>query len=99
MPVMYKINVLQALKEKGYTQNRMRVEKVIGVSYMSQLRYNEPISWSALGKLCELLDCQPGDILKYVPDSEVSPDEKGMRIPRPPKQKKPKKDTPPTKMI
>lgn len=92
MPVLYKINVLQALKEKGYTQNRMRVEKVIGVSYMSQLRYNEPISWHALGKLCELLDCQPGDILKYVPDSEVSPDEKGMRIPRPePKTAKPKK--------
>jgi len=82
MPVMYKINVLHALKEKGYTQNRMRVEKLIGVSYMSQLRYNEPVSWKALGTICRLLDCQPGDLLKYVPDDEVADDDIGKQIPR-----------------
>lgn len=82
MPIMYKINVLQALKEKGYTQNRMRVEKLIGVSYMSQLRYNELVSWKALGTICRLLDCQPGDLLKYVPDDEVADDDIGKPIPR-----------------
>ena len=82
MPVMYKINVLQELKKKGYTQNRMRVEKLIGTSYMTQLRYNELVSWKAIGILCQLLDCQPGDLLKYVPDDKVSDDDIGKQIPR-----------------
>lgn len=65
MPVQYRIDVLQALKEKGYTSYRMRREKLLGEATIQQLRRNELVSWKNIGRICELLGCQPGDILEY----------------------------------
>lgn len=67
MPVQYKIDVLAALKSKGYTTNRIRKEKLIGEATMQRLRHKQSVSYEVLAKLCELLNCQPGDILEYVP--------------------------------
>ena len=67
MPIRYKIDVLAALKEKGYSQNRIRNEKLIGQSYLTQLRHGELVSWKTIETVCKLLDCQPGDILEYIP--------------------------------
>ena len=30
------------------------------------------VRFSTLSKICELLDCQPGDILEYVPESPTT---------------------------
>ena len=68
--VRYKIDILSALKDKGYTQNKIRVEKLIGQSYLTQLRNKELVSWKTINTLCTLLNCQPGDILEYVPDNQ-----------------------------
>lgn len=65
MPIKYKINVLSALKEKGYSTYRLRKEKILGERVIQQLRDGDPISWEVLTRLCSLLDCQPGDILVY----------------------------------
>ena len=70
MPVQYKVDVLAALREVGYTQNKIRNEKLIGQSYLTQLRHGELVSWKTIETICELLKCQPGDILEYVPDTE-----------------------------
>ena len=70
MAIKYKIDVLSALKEIGYSQNRIRTEKLIGQSYLTQLRHGELVSWKAIETVCRLLDCQPGDIPEYVPDDE-----------------------------
>lgn len=68
--IKYKIDILSALKNTGYSQNRIRNEKLIGQSYLTQLRHYELVSWKTIDTICRLLDCQPGDILEYVPDSE-----------------------------
>lgn len=34
------------------------------------------VRFDTLSKICEELDCQPGDLLKYVPDDEGEKDEK-----------------------
>ncbi len=70
MPVQYKINVLAELKKKGYTTSRIRKEKLIGEATVQRLRHSQSVSYEVLAKLCELLDCQPGDILEYVPDNK-----------------------------
>lgn len=70
MSIVYKFDVLAALKEKGYSQNRMRVEKLIGQSYLTQLRHGELVSWKAMETICQLLDCKPGDLLDYVPNDK-----------------------------
>lgn len=68
--IKYKIDILSALKVKGYTQNKIRINKIIGQSYLTQIRHNELVSWQTINKLCKLLECQPGDILEYIPDDE-----------------------------
>ena len=65
MPVQYKIDILTALKAAGYNTTRLRREKLLGESTIQQLRRNELVSWKNIGRICELLSCQPGDILEY----------------------------------
>lgn len=65
MPVGYKIDVLAALKEKGYTTYKLRKEKLLGESVLTQLRAGEPVSWANVARICELLGCQVGDLLEY----------------------------------
>ena len=71
MPIKYKIDVLAALKAAGYNTNRIRKEKLLSESTLQRLRKGELINGENLGKLCELLDCQPGDILEYVENSPI----------------------------
>ncbi len=69
MPIAYKIDIIQALKDKGYTSYRIRVDKLIGERQMQQIRSGEVVSNACLAKLCKLLQCQPGDLIEYVDDS------------------------------
>lgn len=65
MPIEYKFDVLAALKDAGYTQNRIREEKLIGQATLTQLRHGELVSWKTIDTICRLLGCQPGDLLRY----------------------------------
>ena len=70
MPFRYKIDILAALKEKGYSTYRIRKERIFAEATLQLFRQGVIASQSTLEKLCELLDCQPGDILEYRPDEE-----------------------------
>lgn len=65
MPIKYKIDILAALKEKGYTTTKIRKEKLLAESTLTKLRNNELINLSTLGVICRLLDCQPSDLVEY----------------------------------
>lgn len=65
MPLKYKIDIIDALKEHGYTSYRIRADKMIGERQMQQIRKGELVSHACLAKLCELLQCQPGDLIEY----------------------------------
>ncbi len=73
MAIRYKVDVLAELKKKGYTSTKIREEKLIGQSYLQQLRHGELVSWKTLDTICALLGCQPGDLVEYVsePDGGV----------------------------
>ena len=66
MPIKYKIDVMQALKDVGYNTNRIRQEKIMGQATLQQLRESKLVSWKTIDTICTLLKCQPGDILEYV---------------------------------
>ena len=66
MAIRYKVDVLAELKKKGYSSTRIREEKLIGQSYLQQLRRGELVSWKTLDTICSLLECQPGDLIEYV---------------------------------
>lgn len=68
VPIAYKINVLEKLKDSGYSTYKLRKEKIMGEATIQKLRNNEPVSWENISIICKLLNCQPGDILEYVED-------------------------------
>lgn len=69
MAIKYKIDILALLKSKGYTTYKLRKEKILGESTLQKMRTNTLLSWAELNTVCSLLDCQPGDIMEYVPDT------------------------------
>ena len=73
MAIRYKIDIMAALKEKGYPSTRIRDEKLIGQSYLQQIRHGELVSWKTIDTICKLLECQPADIIEYIPDDPVPP--------------------------
>ena len=69
--ITYKINVLEALKEAGYNTTRLRREKLLNESAIQYIREGKPVGPKALDNICMLLDMQPGNILKYVENSNM----------------------------
>jgi len=72
MPIRYKIEILPALKAIGYTQTRIREDKLMGQATLQQLRHGELASWKTIDTVCRLLDCQPGDLLEHVPTEDTA---------------------------
>lgn len=65
MAITYKIDVLAALKAKGYTQYKLRQDKLIGIRSLEKIKAGGLPSMHELDILCRLLAIQPGDILAY----------------------------------
>ena len=63
---VYKIDVLETLREAGYTSSRLRNERLLGENAIQSLRHNKMVGIASLEKICKLLDMQPGNIIKYV---------------------------------
>ncbi len=68
MAIQYKIDILAALKEAGYNTNKLRKEKLLSEGVIQSLRENKYIALQNISKICELLKCQPGDLLEYIPE-------------------------------
>ena len=70
MPIKYRIDILQALKNAGFTTYRIRKEGPINQTALQRLREGKLISWEQLANVCEVLNLQPGDILEYVKEEQ-----------------------------
>ena len=65
MAIVYKIDVLKELKEKGYNTSRLRKDKLMGEATIQKIRENQLISWANLDTICALLDCNVGDVVEH----------------------------------
>ena len=65
MPMIYKLDVLSALKEAGYNTNRIRKEKLIGEAMLQKIRSGQLRSRATLETICSLLVCQPGYLIAF----------------------------------
>ena len=70
MAIRYKVDIMAELKKKGYSSTRIREEKLIGQSYLQQIRHGELVSWKMLDTICALLECQPGDLVEFVSEDK-----------------------------
>lgn len=70
MPLVYRKNILDTLKQKGWTTYLLRKNGILSESTIQKLRQNKSVSWENLETLCKLLECQPGDIIEFVSDNK-----------------------------
>lgn len=70
MAIKYKTNILELLKSKGYSTYKLRKEKILGESTLQKMRTDTLLSWAELNTVCNLLGCQPGDLIEYAPDNQ-----------------------------
>ena len=66
--IKYKVDIMQALKDKGYSSYKLRNEKIFGEATMTKFRRQEYFNFENLDILCKLLNCQPADLIEYVPN-------------------------------
>ena len=71
MPLKYKTDILGLLKSKGYSTYRLRKEKLISQGTLQQIRSGELVSWANISRLCNLLNCDVGDIVTYAPGDDT----------------------------
>ena len=67
MPIVYSVNVLEKLKQRGYSTTILRQKNILSESVIQKLRTGEPVSMETLEKLCVLLRMEVGDIIAYKP--------------------------------
>ena len=65
MPIVYD-KLFSLLKEKGYTTYKIRQEKLIGQGTLTAIKNGTGgLDSKTIARLCEVLQCQPGDILEF----------------------------------
>ena len=69
---MIKYDKMFALfKQKGYNYSSIRRDKLIPEGTLQAIREGRGgLSHKVIDRVCEVLECQPGDIMEWVPDEE-----------------------------
>ncbi len=67
MPVSYN-KLWKLLVDKKMSKADLRKAADIAPNTMTKLRRDEPVTLAILGKICNVLECDYGDIMTYVPD-------------------------------
>lgn len=78
MAIRINLDVIMARRKIGLTELSQEVD--VTMANLSILKNNKAraVRFSTLNAICKALDCQPGDILEYVPEgdgAEVSEEE------------------------
>ena len=68
MAIVVNLDVMREKRKKGLTELAGEVD--ITMANLSILKNNKAkaVRFTTLEAICRALDCQPGDILEYVPD-------------------------------
>ena len=69
-----RVNLDLMLVKRGVKLSELAEAIDITLPNLSILKTNKAraIRFSTLGSICRQLDCQPGDLLEYIPDKEGS---------------------------
>ncbi len=68
MPIIVNLDVMLARRKMSLSQLSEQVD--VTIANLSVLKTNKAkaVRFSTLERLCEVLDCQPGDLLEYRED-------------------------------
>ena len=70
MPVSYR-KLFALMEKKGIKKFHLRSQYHINPKTVDSLVKNRSVTVETIMQLCEILDCQPGDIMEYVKQPEA----------------------------
>ena len=69
--IRYRIDVLAYLRKCGYTQFRLKKDRLLPSGLLDKLRsWDTDISLKTLDTLCKLTELSIDDLIEYVPDEQ-----------------------------
>ena len=70
MAIIINLDVMMAKRKKGLTELAGEVDITLSNLYILKNNKAKAVRLGTLDAICKALNCQPGDILEYVPDEE-----------------------------
>lgn len=67
-------NLWKVMKEKGISQYALIKVYNVSPGQITRLKRNESVSTHTIDTFCRILNCEVGDIMKYIPDERASTD-------------------------
>lgn len=65
MSISYK-KLFDLMKERGIRKANLRYDYHINHKVINRLVHDQSVTTNSIMRLCEILDCQPGDIMEYI---------------------------------
>lgn len=69
MAISYE-KLFERMKEKNIKKVDLRTTYGLNPKTVDSLTKNKSVTVDTIMNLCKILECQPGDILEYIPDEE-----------------------------
>lgn len=58
----------ETAEKRGITKSILTKKYNVSKAQLYRLRYNQPVSTNTLDRLCNILQCDIGDIAEHIPD-------------------------------
>ena len=69
MAIVYH-KLMRLLAARQISFYRLKKSANISDGTLSRLRHNHSVSMATIDRICRVLQCQPGDLMEYIEDSE-----------------------------
>ena len=63
-------NLWKVMKERGISQYALIKQYNISPAQITRLKRNESVSTHTIEVFCKILNCDVGDIMRYIPDQQ-----------------------------
>ena len=70
MPIIVDLDVMMARRKMSLNELSARVGVTLANLSILKDNHAKAVRFSTLEAICQALDCQPGDLLRYEPDGE-----------------------------
>lgn len=70
MPIIVNLDVMMAKRKMSLGTLASKVDLTLANLSILKNNHAKAVRFTTLEAICQALDCQPGDILEYVPDKE-----------------------------
>lgn len=70
MPIIVNLDVMMARRKMTLSELAGKVDLTLANLSILKNNHAKAVRFSTLEAICKALDCQPGDILEYVPEEQ-----------------------------